>query len=71
MNPRGSEKTERGSRRREGNEPSRLPSISLPEDGGGIRGRGEGFAAHPVTGIGSVMAHNRGMSQVCPQFVTA
>ena len=53
MNPRGSEKTERSSKRREGNEPSRVPSMSLPEGGGALRGMGEKLAANPVTGTGS------------------
>lgn len=52
MNPSGSEKTERGSKRREGNEPFRVPSMSLPE-GGALRGMGENFAANPLTGTGS------------------
>lgn len=61
MNPSGSEKRERGSKRRKGNEPS-VPLMSLPEGGGAIRGMGEKFAANPVTGTGSVTAHNRGTS---------
>ena len=39
-----------------------VPSISLPKCGGAIRGIGEKFAAHPVTGTGSMTAHNRGVS---------
>jgi hypothetical protein len=64
MNPSRPEKTERGSKRAEGNEPSWVLSISLPEGGGSIRGRDEKFAAHPVTGTGSVTAHNRGKSHL-------
>jgi hypothetical protein len=64
MNPSGSEKTEWGSKRTEGNEASRVPSISLPEGGSAIRGMGEKFAAYPVTGTGSVTAHNRGTSHL-------
>lgn len=41
MNPSGSEKAERGSKRREGNEPSRVPSISLLEGSGALRGMGD------------------------------
>jgi hypothetical protein len=60
MNPSWSEKTEQGSKRTEGNKPSRVPSILLPEDGALYAGMGEKFAAHQVTGIGSMTAHNRG-----------
>ena len=60
MDPSGSEKTEGSSKRRKGNEASRVPSMSLPEGGGAIGGMGEKFAANPVTGIGSMTAHNRG-----------
>jgi hypothetical protein len=63
MNSSGSEKTERGSKRRKGNEPSRVPSMCLPE-GGTLRGIGETFAAHLVTGTGSMTAHNRGTSPI-------
>jgi hypothetical protein len=66
MNPSGSEKTERGSKRRKGNEPSRAPSMCLPEGGGTLRGMGEKFVAHPITGTGSMTAHNRGTS---PNYV--
>jgi hypothetical protein len=48
MNPSGSEKAEWGSKRTEGNEPSPVPSILLPEGSGAIREMGEKFAAHPV-----------------------
>jgi hypothetical protein len=65
MNPRGSEKTERGSKRTEGNEASRVRSILLPEGGGALRDMGEKVAAHPLTGIGSVTAHNRSTSLIC------
>lgn len=52
MNPSGSEKTDRGCKRMEGNEPAQVLSISLPEGGGVIRssGMGEKFAAESVTG---------------------
>jgi hypothetical protein len=36
------------------------PTLSLPKGGGAIRGMGEKFAANPVTGTGSMTAHNRG-----------
>lgn len=65
MNPSGSEKTEWGSKRREGNKATWVPSISLPE-GGDVHGMGEKFPSHPVTGIGSVTAHNRGTSRYVP-----
>jgi hypothetical protein len=68
MNPCGSEKTERGSKRREGKEPSRVPSMSLPEGGGALRGMGEKFAAHPGTGKGSMTAHHRGTSRYLPNL---
>ena len=32
---------------------AQAPTISLPKDGGAIRGMGEKFAASPVTGTGS------------------
>lgn len=60
MNPSGSEKTERGSKRAEGNEPSPVPSISLPEGGGALRGMGEKITANP--GTGSMTGHNWGTS---------
>jgi len=58
MNPGMPEKTERVSKRGKGNEPYRVPSISLQEGSG----RSEKFAAHPATGTGSMRAHNRGTS---------
>lgn len=51
---------ERGSKRREGNEPSQVPSTCLPVCGGTIRGMGEKFAAHSFTGTGSTRVRNAG-----------
>jgi hypothetical protein len=45
------------------------PTLSLPKGGGAIRGMGEKFAAHPVTSIGSMTAHNRGASPNFPAGV--
>lgn len=64
MNPSRSEKAERGSKRREGNEPSRVPSISLREGSG----MGERFATNRVTSIGSMTAHDRGRSGTSPKL---
>jgi hypothetical protein len=47
------------------------PSISLPKGGGAIRGMGEKFAAHPVTGTGSMsvpLATSPGRSGFGPQL---
>ncbi len=71
MNQSGSEKTERGSKRAEGNEPSPVPSMPLPEDSGAIRGMGEKFAVNPVTGTGSMtvpIATSPGRSGFGPQL---
>lgn len=47
------------------------PSISLPKGGGAIRGKGEKFAANPVTGTGSMsvpIAASPGRSAFGPQL---
>ena len=62
MNPSGFEKTERGSKRTEGNEPSRTLSNSLPKGDGAIHGMGEKFGANPVPDTGFMTAYNRGTS---------
>lgn len=48
-----------------------IPSISLPQGGGAIRGIGEKFAANPVTGTGSTtvpLATSPGRAGVGPQL---
>jgi hypothetical protein len=47
------------------------PAVSLPKGGGAIRGMGEKFAAHPVTGTGSMsvpIATSPGRSGFGPQL---
>ena len=63
MNPSGPERR-RAVPNEECTEPSPVPSMLLPE-GGAIRRMSERFVAHPVTGIGSVTAYNRGTSSNC------
>jgi hypothetical protein len=52
--------TKDGPKRKSRAEPLPVPSISLPKVGGAIRGMDEKFAAHHLTGIGSMTAQNRG-----------
>jgi len=51
MHPSGSDKTERGSKLTQVNEPYPLPSIFPPEGSTTIHGMGATVAAHPVTDI--------------------
>jgi hypothetical protein len=51
-----------------------MPSISLPKDGGAIRGIGEKFTANPVTGIASMsvpLAVSPGRAGFAPQLSLA
>ena len=51
-----------------------LPSVSLPQGGGAIRGIGEKFAANPVNGTGSTsvpIATSPGRSEFGPQLALA
>src|SRR5881296_3890202 len=57
--------------RRDGEQNSAVPSISVPKGGGAIRGMGEKFAANPVTGTGSIsvpIATSPGRSGFGPQL---
>src|ERR1043166_2314120 len=57
--------------RSDGDQKPVVPSVSLPKGGGAIRGRGEKFAANPVTGTGSMsvpIATSPGRSGFGPQL---